>query len=54
MQLVPDMSTLRHVPWYNGHAIVLTDMLRNPQFSEALDGEHVFPRMLRCLQQLSR
>lgn len=41
VQLVPDMSTLRRVPWYKGHAIVLTDMLRNPQFSEALDGKHV-------------
>ena len=41
MQLVPDMDTLRRLPWYTDHAIALTDMLRNPQFSEALDGEPV-------------
>ena len=44
MQLVPDMSTLRRLPWYKDHAIVLTDMLRNPQFSEALDGELIHPQ----------
>ena len=49
MQLVPDMDTLRRLPWYTDHAIALTDMLRNPQFSEALDGELASPSSISAV-----